>query len=158
MNTNQVYVTADPLGNVIGISQNNPEFGYVRIEQQTTEISEGGWVRPVRRSTLLKGKVEDLRAVGYRAGDTLPGNIFVREQFEPFTTVNPDRHLKIAGNTGVICRVDDQAIYRDTYFTTNPNATDELIPHNNREEIREVQAAQKAMTSLMKPADAEVVL
>ena len=151
MNTSPVTITSDALGNVIGVSKNNPEYGYLRIEQTVTQISEGGWVRPVKRSTLLKGKVEDLKAVNYKNGDILPGNIIVKESFSPFSEVDPDRHLKIAGNTGVVCTQDDQPIYRDTFFTTNPDAVDEFIAHDNSAQIKEANNAQKAIDTLVNP-------
>jgi len=144
----KVTVAADKNGNVIGVSTNNPEYGYLRVEQTTTQINDEGWLRNVKRSALIKGKVEDLMGTGYKEGTQIPGKIVVRESLEPFNPVNPDRDLKIAGDTGVICRIDDQPIYRQTFFTSNLNAFDELITHNNSEEIREVQAAQRAMVNL----------
>lgn len=155
---NKVVVTADQNGNVIGVSQNNPEYGYIRIEQQATQINEQGWLRRVKRSALIKGKVEDLISCNYKEGQSINGKIVVVESFTPFNTINPDRDLKIAGETGVICRVNDQPIYRQTFFTTNENAIDELITHTNTDEIREVQSAQKAMSSLKVNRNKEVTL
>lgn len=148
MKQSKVRVTADTNGNVIGVSQNNPEYGYVRVEQSVTQISEAGWLKPVKRSALIKGKVEDLAQAGFVEGHELSGKIVVRESLTPFNTENPDKDLKIAGATGVVCRIDDQPIYRQTFFTSNQEAYDELITHDNTTEIREVQLAQKEMTSL----------
>jgi hypothetical protein len=78
------------------------------------------------------------------------------ESFQPFNQENPDRDLKIAGDTGVICRVDDEPIYRQTFYTTNENAVDELIMHTNANEIREVQAAKRAIESLSAQQPAEL--
>ena len=148
MKQNKVRVTADVNGNVIGISVNNPEYGYVRVEQSVTQISEAGWLKPVRRSALIKGKVEDLAQAGFVEGHELSGKIIVKESLTPFNPENPDKDLKVAGATGVICRIDDQPIYRQTFFTSNQDAYDDLITHDNTEEIREVQKAQKEITSL----------
>ena len=147
MNT-KVIVTADENGNVIGVSKNNPEFGYIRVEQTAPMVTDKGWLKISKRSSLIKGKVEDLQSLTYNAGQQLPGTIVVKEALTAFNTENPDRDLKIAGETGVVCRIDDQPIYRQTFYTTNPNAFDELITHDNAEEIREVQLAQRAMTSI----------
>ena len=144
----KVTVTADKNGNVIGVSENNPEYGYIRVEQVATQIDDRGWLRNVKRSSLIKGLVQDLAETGYREGTELPGRIVVKESTVPFNQNNPDRDLKIAGETGVICRIDDEPIYRQTFYTTNPSAVDELIMHNNSEEIREVQAAQKALNGM----------
>jgi hypothetical protein len=144
----KVTVAADKTGNVIGVSQNNPEYGYIRVEQQAIQINDQGWLRNVKRSALIKGKVEDLLQTGYQEGTEIVGKIVVIESLTPFNDVNPDRDLKIAGDTGVICRVDDQPIYRQTFFTTNVNLQDEFITHSNSSEIRDVQGAQKAIIGM----------
>jgi hypothetical protein len=140
---NKVTVAADKNGNVIGVSQNNPEYGYVRVEQVAIQISHDGWLKNAKRSALIKGKVEDLTQAGFKQDMTLPGKIVVVESLVPFNPENPDRDLKIAGDTGVICRVNDQPIYRQSFYTTNENAYDELLGHTNAEEIKEVQTAIK---------------
>ena len=144
----RVKVAADKNGNVIGISENNPEYGYIRVEQVATQISNDGWLRNVRRKARIMGKVSDLQELGYTTNSDLPGKIIVKESFTPFNLENPDRDLKIAGSTGIICRVDDQAIYRQTFYTSNENLQDELISHTNTLEIKEVMNAQKAVNSL----------
>ena len=148
MTQSKVRVTADINGNVIGVSQNNPEYGYVRVEQSVTQINEAGWLKPVKRSALIKGKVEDLAQSGFVEGYELSGKIIVKESLTPFNVENPDRDLKIAGSTGVVCRIDDQPIYRQTFYTSNQEAYDDLIMHDNTVEIREVQVAQKEIVSL----------
>lgn len=144
----KVLVTADKNGNVIGVSENNPEYGYVRVEQTGSFINDQGWLRISRRSALIKGLVKDLVETGFSEGQELEGKIVVVESLTPFNPENPDRDLKIAGDSGVICRMDDQPIYRQSFYTTNPNNQDQLIMHTNAEEIREVQAAQRAMNGL----------
>ena len=152
----KVKVTADKNGNIIGQSQNNPEYGFIRIEQQTVQINEQGWLKSVKRSTLLKGKMTDLLEAGYKEGTELPGKIIVKESLTPFNPENPDKNLKIAGTTGIICRIDDQPIYRDTFYTPNVDACDELITHNNSEEIKEVMQAQRELTNISETAEADL--
>ena len=144
----KVTVTADKNHNLISVSENNPEYGYIRVEQVVTQINNDGWLRNVKRSALIKGKVEDLVASGYKEGTQLPGKIVVVESLTPFNPINPDKNLKIAGASGIICRINDQPIYRDTVYTSNVEAYDELISHDNSEEIKEVMVAQKTMMSL----------
>lgn len=144
----KVVVTADINGNIIGVSQNNPEYGYVRVEQVARTINDEGWLRISKRSALIKGKVEDLEEVNFTEGQELPGQIIVVESLQAFNEENPDRDLKIAGDTGVICRVDDQPIYRQTFYTSNKEAQDQLIMHSNKQEIKEVQAANSSISSL----------
>lgn len=156
--TTKVSIAADKQGNIIGVSEKNPEYGYVRVEQMVKTINNEGWLRVSKRSALIKGKVQDLIDCNYKLGEQLPGKIVVVESLTPFNAENPDRDLKIAGDTGVICRIDDQPIYRQTFYTPNENAQDELITHTNTDEIREVQSAQRSISSLkmnrsFEPAD-----
>jgi len=144
----KVVVTADKNGNVIGVSENNPDYGYVRVEQTGSFINDQGWLRVSKRSALIKGLVKDLMETSFTEGQELDGKIIVVESLSPFNPENPDRDLKIAGETGVVCRIEDQPIYRQSFYTTNNNLQDELIMHTNSEEIREVQAAQRAVSSL----------
>jgi len=150
MNTPKVRVTADLNGHVITVSENNPEYGYVRVEQVVTQIDQRGWLKNVKRSTLIKGKVEDLVASGFKNGTEIPGKIVVIESLSPFNPENPEKDLKIAGDTGIVCRIDDQPIYRQTFFTPDVNAQDQLIMHDNTDEIREVIEATRALDMLRK--------
>lgn len=149
MKKSVVTVTADVLGNVVGVSPNNPEYGYIRVESYTNEISNDGWLKPVRRSALIKGKVEDLVEADFKVGDTIPGKIVVRESFEPVNPENTEKGIKIAGASGIICRVDDQPIYRDTVFTTDMDAQDVFIQHSNTDEIKEAMAANRSLEALV---------
>lgn len=144
---NKVVVVADKNGNIISRSLNNPDYGYIRVEHFGTQINDQGWLKNVKRYALIKGKLNDLLECNYKEGQQIPGKIVVRESLTPFNTENPDRDLKIAGNTGVICRLDDEPIYRQSFFTNNVNSFDELIMHNNSEEIKEVQSTLKDATA-----------
>lgn len=144
----KVVVKADEQGNIIGISENNPEYGFVKVQQLTMQINDEGWLRQSLRTALIKGRVDDLLASNFKAEQVLPGKIIVRESLTAFNPENPDKNLKIAGDTGIICRLDDQPIYRQTFYTQNENAIDEFIMHNNNQEIRDVQKAQKEISSL----------
>lgn len=144
---NNVKVTADQNGNVITVSSNNPEYGWFFVEQNTVQL-ENGWLRNVTRKARIMGKVEDLKECDYRAGEVLPGKITIVESLTPFNVENPDRDLKVAGSTGIVCRVEDQPIYRQVFYTTNTNANDELIKHTNSLEIKEVLSAQRNISLL----------
>jgi hypothetical protein len=144
----KVLVKADEHGNIIGISENNPEYGYVKVQQLLMQINDEGWLRQSLRTALIKGKVNDLIASNFKADQILPGKIVVKESLVPFNPENPDKNLKIAGTTGIICRFNDQPIYRQTFYTQNENAIDEFVMHNNNDEIRETMNAQKEISSL----------
>ena len=65
---NKVKVVSDSNGNVINVSEKSPEYGYVRVEQNATTIGNNGWLRLTKRSSLIKGKVEDLVKAGFKEG------------------------------------------------------------------------------------------
>ena len=146
---NFVNVIGDEMGNVITPSSNNDEYGYVRVEQKAATINTEGWVKVSKRSAIIKGKIEDLKQFGFQKDKTIPGKIIVKESFVPFNSISPERDLKYAGDTGVVCRVDDQPIYRQSFFTTDLNQHDDLISHNNSDEIREAQVTSRSMSSLI---------
>lgn len=145
--TSQVIVTADESGNVINVSK-NPDYGYIRVQQIKREINSSGWLRFSTRSCLIHGLMKDLTSSNFKEGDVLPGKIVVKESLTPFDSKNPDRDLKIAGDSGVVCRFSDQPIYRQTMYTEDLMEQDVFIQHTNSEEIKEVLAAQKALSSL----------
>jgi hypothetical protein len=141
---NKVQIIPDDLGNVIRVSQNNDEFGHVRLEQERVTFGNTGWVNRKTVSTLLHGKVQDLRDMGIQNMTELSGKIVVRESLEPFNTNDPDRDLKIAGSTGIICCQDGQPIYRKTVFTADMNAEDVLVAHTNGDAIREANQTESS--------------
>lgn len=143
----KVKITADKNGNIITISENNPEYGWIFVEQTVSQF-ENGWMKNVVRKARINGKKNELVEAKFTKGQEIPGKIIVLESLVPFNNEEPDRDLKVAGKTGVICRYDDQPIYRQSYYTTNLNSYDELINHTNRDEIREVMLAQKMLSEL----------
>ncbi len=86
----KVVVTADKNGNVIGVSENNPDYGYVRVEQTGSFINDQGWLRVSKRSALIKGLVKDLMETGFTEGQELDGKVIVVESLNPFNPENPD--------------------------------------------------------------------
>ena len=86
---NKVKVVADEFGNVIRVSQNNPDYGFVRVEQDALEVSNG-WVRRKVRSSIIPGLVSDLKAIDWKANQELEGKISVKETLDPIMESNPD--------------------------------------------------------------------
>jgi hypothetical protein len=133
----KVKVVADATsGAVICVSPNNPEYGYVRLEQVRTMIDDNGFLRRKVVSTLVHGTVTELQLTGFYAGQEMPGAIVIRESLTPFNKNNPERDYKIAGETGILCTFEGQPIYRKTVYSAASNAEDELIKHDNIDELR----------------------
>ena len=138
----KVNILADDMGNVVRQSSSNPEFGHVRLQQTRVTFGNGGWVKKSNISTLLHGKLEDLNELGLESMDTIPGKIVIKEQLEPFSKNDPDRDYKKAGETGIICCVDGQPIYRKTFFVADTTAEDVLIAHNNGQDIKDANSSE----------------
>ena len=138
--TNLVYVSADENGSVINISKNNSDFGWVTLRQDKLVITNG-WAQNKSLSTIILGKVENLEAFNFAEGQALDGKIIVREQLTPF--IDETRDVKVAGSTGVVCKVNGQPIYRKTFYTMNTDEKDIFIQHDNVDEIRQVLSEQK---------------
>ena len=138
----KVKVVADATGAVITVSENNPEYGYVRLEQVRTMIDDNGFLRRKSVSTLVHGTVTELQLAGFYAGQELPGTIVVTESLEPFNKTNPERDFKVAGATGILCTIGGQPIYRKTSYSASSNAEDTLIKHDNIEQLRAAYATQ----------------
>ena len=155
---NKVQIAPDELGNVIRVSQNNPEFGHVRLEQDRVSYTNSGWVDRKVVTTLLHGKTEDLREMDLHNKTELNGKIIVKESLTPFNDKDPDRDLKIAGSTGIICCQDGQPIYRKTMYTPDVNAEDTLIAHNNGDAIREANGKEFTIGKTIKPISKQIDL
>lgn len=147
----KVTTLPDANGLVVRQSTNNPEYGYVVLKQTRTMIQSNpnnpkavGWLQTKNVTTLIKGKVEELQAMGFTKDTVLPGKIVIKESTTPFSEENPDQHLKIAGATGIVCCIDGEPIYKMTYYTPDENEVDELVQHNNVEEIRNANSSFEA--------------
>jgi uncharacterized protein YabE (DUF348 family) len=138
----KVTVVADATtGTVIVQSQNNPEYGYVKLEQNRVMIDDNGFLKLTKVTALVQGHMDILKVMGYHAGQTLSGKIVVKESLTPFNTKEPSRDIKVAGKSGIRCTVNGQPIYRKTVYSTNSNVEDILVQHDNVEELRDAYYA-----------------
>ena len=149
----KVLVTADAAGNVVVKSNNNPEYGHIRVEQTRMVIDDSGFARRKKLSALIPGRVEDLAGFGWSQGDEVDGKIVIKESLTAFNKKDPERDYKIAGNTGIICKVDEQPIYRKHIYVLNSSVEDEVITHTNKEELQAAYAAAKEEGVAITPSE-----
>ena len=140
MNSTVKIVADATTGAVVKISENNPDFASVRLEQTRMVIGNNNFIERKTVSALLQGSSVDLQLMGFYAGQELPGTIVIEESLTPFNKKAPERDLKIAGETGIVCRVGEQPIYRRAVYSAAPNAQDTLIKHDNVEQLRSAYA------------------
>ena len=86
--------------------------------------------------TLLQGTVEDLQSMHFFAGQDLEGKIQIKESLEPFSEKYPERDIKKAGETGIICSVEGNPIYRKTVYDMTGAKADKFEQHDNVDELR----------------------
>ena len=83
---NKVKVIADANGSIITQNQNNPEYGYIRVEQGAVNL--GRWANVENRVAFIQGTMENLSTavslMGLKANKELDGKIVIKEQFTPF--------------------------------------------------------------------------
>jgi len=147
----QVKVVAMQDGSVVKQSS-NPEFGFIRVTQETVSIVNG-WIRKSSRSALINGGYTDLLSMGLKAGSAFSGKLVIDESLEPF---NPgpyeDRDIKFAFEGGPMCVFEDMPIYRRTRYTENVDEIDTLIQHTNVDEIRGAVAQRKQIAQVTENA------
>lgn len=130
-----VRVTANEAGQIIHPSPRNPDFGYIRVEQERQTYEEG-WLKDTKISALISGEIHTLKKSNFKKDQILPGKIIIQESLEPFNTKNPEKDYKIAGSTMIVCKRDGKPIYRKTFYTQNPEAQDAFVKHDNKHEIK----------------------
>lgn len=150
MNSTVKIVADATTGAVVRVSETNPDFASVRLEQTRMVIGNNNFIERKTVSALLQGTTTDLSLMGFYAGQELPGTIVIEESMTPFNKKTPERDLKIAGETGIICTLNGQPIYRRAVYSTASNAQDTLIKHDNVEQLRSAYA--KANTAGIKNA------
>lgn len=131
----KVYVAGDNMGNIITVSNNNPEYGWITLKQEFLDFY-GDHVYETR-SHIIMSLVSTLEQLNLSEGEVMDGRIVIREQIEPFST--PDRDVKRSGVEGpVLTDANGNTIYRRTFFVSqntinsDPQAgQDILIPHNS---------------------------
>jgi hypothetical protein len=140
MNSTVKIVADATTGAVVRVSENNPDFASVRVEQTKMVIGNNNFIEPKTVSALLQGSTTNLSLMGFYAGQELPGTIIIEESLTPFNKKTPERDLKIAGDTGIVCTVGGQPIYRRAVYSYASNAQDTLIKHDNVEQLRSAYA------------------
>ena len=149
---NKVKVSANDEGLVVVTSKNNPEYGYIRVEQVRMVIDENGFAGSKAMSALIPGKIVDLHKFGWQADQEVEGKVYFKEQLKPFNPKQPDTDLKDAGDTGVICSVKGAPMYRKNFYSTSPTQDDlyirdedgNIISHDNTDAIKAVYNARKS--------------
>ena len=136
MFNSSVKVTGTESGQVVISSENNPNFGHIRVTQKRNFVDDRGWLKKKEVSALILGDVTDLKDLELYTGQDLPGKIVIKESLFPFNMTNPEKDYKYAGDTGVVCCQDGQPIYRKAFYDATGKDEDIFVKHNNSSAIK----------------------
>lgn len=153
MNLKVKVVANATTGAVVNVSESNPDYGYIRLEQTKAIVDDNGFFKPRTISTLLQGNFNELTGMGFFNGQELPGKIQIKESLEAFNSKNPERDVKKAGDTGIVCTQGGAPIYRKTVYDMTGSKADTFVQHDNIEELRAAYEAQKAPSAIKPNAD-----
>lgn len=154
MNSKVIVLADETTKAVVNVSQNRPDYGYIRVQQVRTMIDDNGFLRRKPVTALIPGTIEELEASGFFAGQALEGKIVIEESLEPFNQKEPERDLKVAGETGIVCTFGGLPIYRRTKMSFDPTSADTLIKHDNVEQLRAAYNGQ-TKSSAIRPGISE---
>src|SRR6056297_2528164 len=112
MMNEKVIITANKKGELISRSPRNPNWGWIRVTQKRYIFDENtGIIKTRFCSALVQGQLNDLQKLGWKEGMELEGKIAFKDSLAPLREHNPEKDYKVAGQTGIICTVDDRPIY-----------------------------------------------
>lgn len=111
--SSKATVMAHPsTGAIITPRKNNPEYGVIRVDQETVSM-ENGFLNKSNRTAWIGGKVSDLESLNLKEGSALPGKIVRRESHTPFYE---GQSPKINPSTNEVIEKNGQPVYfQDTY-------------------------------------------
>jgi len=135
---NSVKIIPNEEGDIIRKVRNNLEYGCIKLQQKRVSSINTLWVKSFNITCFVIGTIEWFQKMDLNTHQTLSGKIIILEslELEPFSmNKNPERDYKIAGDTGLICSVDGQPIYRKTAYTYDEKAEDVLIEMNNKQQL-----------------------
>lgn len=138
-----VTVAGDALNNVVVKSSHSSDWGYIRVQQLVTNFESNGFLRVTPVSALIHGRIEDLLDLKWKKDQEIPGKIIFKESLTPFHPYDQTKDLKIAGKTGIPCKLDGEPIYRKTFYTTKMDQESVSVIHNNQDEIKMARARLK---------------
>jgi hypothetical protein len=130
-------------GMVVRVNKENKAFGHIVLKHARLEFSENGFMDEKFVTCLVKGPIEVLSRMNWKPWQELPGKIVISESLTPFRDKSFEYDIKMSNREdGVILRVDDEPIFRRTYYSRSESREDVLIQHTNTDEVRAHIAAR----------------
>ena len=122
-----VKVVKHPVtGNVITISEKNPEFGTIRLDAEQNVFSDG-FFNVQKRTAFVRGRLVDLESLNLKDGQVLAGQIVRKESFEPFYE---GQTPKINPTTNEVVLTDGRPTYLEFEYTEDMSKPSEIWVEN----------------------------
>jgi hypothetical protein len=152
----QIQMLADDNGNIVRVSQNNPETGFIVLHSERFKIPTGRNVYKATRSCYISGKISDLNELrDYFHANGIDGKIVMREYVksevpQEFLIKNKETKAvewdrmkpKRAGNEGPILTKNGETIYAFAIYDETGTMSDILVAHDNVDAVRSHREAQ----------------
>ena len=113
-------------GNVITISEKNPEFGTIRLDAEQNVFSDG-FFSVQKRTAFVRGRLVDLESLNLKDGQVLAGQIVRKESFEPFYE---GQTPKINPTTNEVVLTDGRPTYLEFEYTEDMSKPSEIWVEN----------------------------
>ena len=118
-------------GNVITISEKNPEFGTIRLDAEQNVFSNG-FFNVQKRTAFVRGRIVDLESLNLKDGQVLTGQIVRKESFEPFYD---GQSPKINPTTNEVVLTDGQPTYLEFEYSEDMTKPSEIWVENTSVEM-----------------------
>lgn len=127
------------------LDKNGDRFGYIRLEQRKLILDDKSYFGGgVEKRSALRAMTEaawNKVADSYEDGMVIPGTIVHEDSLKQEHNGFKARR---AGEEGELLTADKgKQIYRNTYFTTNENATDTIIDFENDLRVNKTVLTEK---------------
>lgn len=129
MKNQQLVITAKD-GIVVIQSKKAPEFGYLRLQEESGSFNmEGGWVKEVKAlSAILRGKYDVLLKMNFKEGAKIGGQILRMETIVKPT--KPDAQPLINPTTKAVVTHNGAPVYSDNIYTSSSTKESVILSHD----------------------------
>jgi len=135
------------------LDKNGEEHGFIRVQNEDTidlafAYNNGGVKRGNSALVAMTTKAWEKAKHVYSEGMKINGRVIIVESLEK--SHNGFQEKKAGnGESAPTCKLDGKTIYRSTELDPSGLKENVVIQHNNIEEIKAYQAAQKAVGSVV---------
>lgn len=130
----KVIIVPNNLGEVVSLMPGYTNIYQISIQQRKCLFTQDGSIKKELIKSVIIGDKDDLDRLVLNRSE-LEGTIVVRDSIIPYNN-QKNQDLSLCPITGVTLKYNGNSIYRKYFYSNNKTAKDEIIEHNNLDEIR----------------------